>query len=1839
MAIVPQGNLNTNRSAGAANEHDHSDEHQESTVEVNVNRVLKNIYESSYAALSELDPVDCVDGNCPTIEIPIIICMNNITAAAKTALGVMSNVTMYPDPVFGQIAETVEKGNDLLTTGRVDDSISRGAIEVGETYPTAKSENVAGVTKYYANHLDFGYYTGEQVFNTNKQELEDEFISFRTLKELYPNIKFIFPTKIRTEILLDAFSKFFNLRDVYNDVLNKDLPQEFNSEFIYFPEDTPGLLEIDLSIFNEHYFNRLDYVSSIVLSKDPSTTNVSLYSEGFNDTYADAYISVPGANYVFNLSSIAYINNTHFPYSTQSSSADNKGGSYSTNVTSYYYEKFKNTNTHLHEFFHGAANAGHSWYVPQMSGFETENLDGWNFLTLLGGEQVLSKTHYSVGIVFPHILDYEKVVDDYFNNNILDNPLKPPFAYNVLNPDYSRIKRDSDNADADYQDFEDKVASGEITIGSMYENIFYEQSGVRTWRVQEALSERKNSLNAKLQITPEYISGDYNTIGGDEKEFVEFYIKNYIKHITNNFTSKYTFTQGAGITPEIIAPITARVGEAPQVYTGIPSFWGGSYVLNNPPVVGSEFEDPINGVLYKIINIKDQRYATVIKALPESITIDEAQAVINSQSDSLWRFPTETELDSLSRIAYEGYEGGDATTMTVKVKIELELDFYPGAAFVAYEDDIKRYIFNVAGDSPSNPFVDITNTDESFYQANLFMVKDIDLLEDDTISTSFVVNPTNDDGARKGPDVTSYIPFCTIEDDENGDPKPTDTYDVTWALNYNSYNPDYPPYPDNTKITDLLNEEYCPCLYKQQSYIDEEGLTKTYTIIKEGSTFTALKDLIDDLPNSGDVKIFKEFLRGFFMFIQYKYNNNYIIPETFTTLSDTEKITNPLLYRYSDLNNPYLEMVPAVGYYGFGYCTTIPKEFNINPFEAFIEKMNIVDQTVFENSPINAYFSPSGGYSGSLLRVYFPTPLRYGSYEKGLGTLRSLANTQMRYQLGSSNPNSDIYNPLNEKFNTTYNADELSAGATEDYLTDFSGSYNPLNMSDVMQYGHNVGVLSNNVIPPHIVRGTNYIFNSNSYIATAYRTIAKDSTDPNASSVSVGVGEVVRLYGDNYLIFSIKNNVVIDQGMQSGNIANEVFAVKISEGIEGNLHDIYFYSDPFNEDAYNEGDYDFISYGVSLQEMQDNYGFLSDADDLSNHHFRELRAAFMEHPLDFNTTTAIFKIVSIYHTHLHFNRISWTDYDTQWSWQADHLYNYQDMQGVKNDFFTPELTVGRIDDTAELLNVLESNKNNINTSNLSSAYNNRRGFIFRKFFVTDAQLQGEPEKYYIKNAFEAVAEDISDFNVEGQTPGCTDINAFNFNPEATFNNGSCVEKIFGCIHDWADNYDEHANVDDGSCVATLCLNTSAAGEWGFGYNAGLVSQVESYSPSAIIPAEGSPVLSVDESEGFEVCQFLLEKRAAIMKVVCLGVSDDLTSSVCNDNEVVKVIQDLDTNSISSYSSNPTVVDINLKDLIEEVLVIGVRPNDGVKININTYPFADGVSQYDIEANRDYAGDYQFQNLFLRVIEEEVFLINTSGSNVNSSMFGSDKHIKYNCVENPILPDGSGGCLLYSFESQEGPAEYRLQGCVIPEIESKTPEDCFNEILFEGGYISDATIVSQENSFTEGVCKSNESKYVIPNNMRGYSLTGNNSNITLSVATKDLLPLYSVYQASEQTGYPTNILRSAQLSEGLQGSLIEDPDEYSISAVLYLLNPNFLFTEDGVSYTGPYKYRIVSGTKVYYIHEESNPFVEGGANTLRRLFTRNELLDNGIANSEVELTANNFNEIVNEINNLTIFTDN
>ena len=100
--------------------------------------------------------------------------------------------------------------------------------------------------------------------------------------------------------------------------------------------------------------------------------------------------------------------------------------------------------------------------------------------------------------------------------------------------------------------------------------------------------------------------------------------------------------------------------------------------------------------------------------------------------------------------------------------------------------------------------------------------------------------------------------------------------------------------------------------------------------------------------------------------------------------------------------------------------------------------------------------------------------------------------------------------------------------------------------------------------------------------------------------------------------------------------------------------------------------------------------------------------------------------------------------------------------------------------------------------------------------------------------------------VQMMFPGCTDLNACNFSPGATEDDGTCDYSCFGCTDPEALNWDEAATVDDGSCTyfETSCAFIGSE-EWA-GLGAGLFAEVEVLTHEFGVFGDGALVLSLPE---------------------------------------------------------------------------------------------------------------------------------------------------------------------------------------------------------------------------------------------------------------------------------------------------------------------------------------------------------------------------------------------------------
>jgi hypothetical protein len=161
---------------------------------------------------------------------------------------------------------------------------------------------------------------------------------------------------------------------------------------------------------------------------------------------------------------------------------------------------------------------------------------------------------------------------------------------------------------------------------------------------------------------------------------------------------------------------------------------------------------------------------------------------------------------------------------------------------------------------------------------------------------------------------------------------------------------------------------------------------------------------------------------------------------------------------------------------------------------------------------------------------------------------------------------------------------------------------------------------------------------------------------------------------------------------------------------------------------------------------------------------------------------------------------------------------------------------------------------------------------------------------YTLNGIEVVQNPVFEFSCSGDaTSGCTDDTAFNFNADASFDDGSCIEIVVGCMdghyqeydasantnnmdlcinwileegcmYETACNYNQEAELDDGSCEFAEdgfdCEGNCASGElltmndsWGDGWNGaaltinGVDYTISGISGTACVDTDGCVAMS------------------------------------------------------------------------------------------------------------------------------------------------------------------------------------------------------------------------------------------------------------------------------------------------------------------------------------------------------------------------------------------------------------
>ena len=226
---------------------------------------------------------------------------------------------------------------------------------------------------------------------------------------------------------------------------------------------------------------------------------------------------------------------------------------------------------------------------------------------------------------------------------------------------------------------------------------------------------------------------------------------------------------------------------------------------------------------------------------------------------------------------------------------------------------------------------------------------------------------------------------------------------------------------------------------------------------------------------------------------------------------------------------------------------------------------------------------------------------------------------------------------------------------------------------------------------------------------------------------------------------------------------------------------------------------------------------------------------------------------------------------------------------------------------------------------------------------------------------------------ELEIPGCTNSNYFEFNIDATDDDGSCISPIItGCTNSIADNFNINANYDDGSCIIYGCTYNNAI----------------NYNPNANFNDGSCEIYSCLEdyacntSQIFENANFVNDSSLCIFPQVfhdCSGncINDIDGDLICDELEVPGCQNPLFT------EYNPTATDNdNSCNLLWEEAYSNIE-------NLN-----DSISNVNLTLNTNLAelnDNYNYQNSVI----EELNTINFDLHSINSNLEIEISNLNYN----------------------------------------------------------------------------------------------------------------------------------------------------------------------------------------------------------------------------------------------------
>ena len=1734
---------------------------------------IANKYLQSFVS-SRNTAESCADGSCPTVYIPVIIQHYNYemddTLTLQGTGYLHSTLQDKKDPqiIYNDISGAFEEVNAYFQNTAEEANFD---LCVQTNSQSLHSESLSFSSmghniRHFTDPSKLGYYTGAKIFDEETNTFIDEYVPHYSVGELHPNVKFFFPKRLRKDYLATLFPAStgceVDANDLRNFMQNQITAQTYNflglflsSDYFYFDQDMPGYVYWDMNEWNAEFFQKLNHIQKAIYNNNKAL-NIPIDIIDL-PMVSDADIDL------YNHNGATIFNELGYNYSCSAYNPDNKHSSF---ITSAYGTKtikgniWLHPNILIHEWGH-AHGATHSWNSAKiLGGVNARTTSKYNENNVLGEKLTIAGPNCEIKSVY-------------------NNDFKPPFIYEEPNDSHRKRLRDSQLADLEYQD--------------LLDNAPLDRSASYSEKIEKYL-ERKNLLAQHLAETPETKVVDFFNLEEKEKEYVEYIYNEVVKEYTDNFTRKFVFTNGSsdGVTRARVNLNKWRFfsfgrelmnSELKQTalssLLGIQSFWGGSIVFNDADLMATvsaqeeaiiqeavagveatsevQIGDFIEGGMIFQINEDGTGLVADLQDLGVMNWYDALDAAPSATSQGYddWYLPSIDELvlmyNTIGNGGPEGNIGGFETSnyplywssSEMYASAAQRVNFYSGSTAIVgrYFNYRVRVIRSITIPEPTEAIEEIIFEGKTYEED--FLEK---IIANPDASTSLVVNPEDNLFNRRGPNVTTRIPFCVQADGTPSEDLTLNTkFDPFWAHNLNAFNPAYPEYPANTKVEDLLNDEYCPCLRLTQTYYDGSEIPYEYKII--GGTE---EDLIA---------------------LNRLYYNNFL----------------------SEYDDDYAKSISEGAY--IGIVNRIGWSDEINIYEVTGSGSN-------ETSTCRTCNSGTSEETGTLQE-----DKRFDSY-----ALFWAHTTSQLYESG-----------------------DVIKGS----------KYNQM----VPLYKYSNGHVLN--LP--VFSGYSGVGGIHTAVPNVFKTRDKEIDEELVASGDKDANNIIYTKGQ-----SVPNEYYLNNGYLALNTS--LFLAAETDGGETAV-------------VGSIGPSNFINRVYSTNNARNRYGlgFTTPGEALYNPlkdlHYHQTYVNQGEQKF-----TDI-KIVAGYEYPTITSNIE--QYDTF----SNEFEHYSDLYGEYNPLYIANVMGYALTSIA------------VNNTVLPKEFVKKLNYHYNRTDVLDNTVYAsiyedqEDATYDYNNSYQgggggtALAHSdttissylakyksiVNALDVDLVVLGCTDSSKFNYDPNATDNNGTCIDIVEGCTQSWANNYNPEANTDNGSCYAELCLDPAATGDFATGYDFNAISSAQAYEDqynlTDIITAAETDIVPNDafDTSNNSLCQFLVVPKRALVRFVCNAPYNDIAS--CNEDPLISYIEDADTGAINAHTANPIRKQAYLSELLpaegesKSAFNISILPtvyyikNSGSK---GAFPYLGASIDEDLDSDTYHPSNFESSDIFSHIKYD--YRPNTFWSyQWDPIQFSTGDYLgyKYNCVENPILPDGSGGCYLYNsngeLDNNSIPLADRLIGCSFPELESQTPFGCNNEIVFEGGAIIDVTFLQTYDVEVNSPCT------VDFNNFTRYALFGapavniggsHKYNQRGLVITPDQLPFYT---ESDLGSYDSSILNESQIplrkrrskssrNEVTNSDAVPEANPLTYSDPFNLESSIILYTEDGNSYTGKFKIAHNSETleRHYFVYDEVLKTIT------KQLYFRTDVLNK--FNPLMTLTereAKKFNKVTNKIINLTTFTTN